>query len=267
MPGLMTDAEGRTFQALELAEAEVVLYPTFFSASVTDRLLRELRDTTAWRQETITLYGKTIDVPRLTAWYGDEGTTYVYSGIKNVPLPWTPALIEVKQAVEPPSDVVFNSVLVNRYRTGKDSVSWHADNEPEFGAARHRLGQPWGHQDLPAQTQGSQGVEGERRADARQPAHHARRHAGELAAPDPEDGETCRGAAEPDISVDRRPGRVSGGAQSECGGRRNGKPGEPNPGSAGPEAARTAVSRWIGARPPSRRFPTYTPRFLGYLTL
>ena len=134
MPGLMTDAEGRTFQALELAEAEVVLYPTFFSASVTDRLLRELRDTTAWRQETITLYGKTIDVPRLTAWYGDEGTTYVYSGIKNVPLPWTPALIEVKQAVEPPSDVVFNSVLVNRYRTGKDSVSWHADNEPEFGA-------------------------------------------------------------------------------------------------------------------------------------
>ena len=74
-----------------------------------------------------------IEVPRLTAWYGDEGTGYIYSGIRNVPLPWTPALIEVKRAIEPLSGVVFNSVLLNRYRTGKDSVSWHADDEPEFG--------------------------------------------------------------------------------------------------------------------------------------
>jgi alkylated DNA repair dioxygenase AlkB len=120
-------------QTLDLPEAEVVLYPAFFSASVADRLLLELRETTAWRQETIKLYGKDIRIPRLTAWYGDEGTSYVYSGINNVPLPWTPALLEVKRAVEPPSGVVFNSVLLNRYRTGKDGVSWHADDEPEFG--------------------------------------------------------------------------------------------------------------------------------------
>ena len=126
--------EDRCLRTLDLPEAEVVLYPTFFSAAEADRLLRELRDTTAWRRETINLYGKTIEVPRLTAWYGDEGTSYIYSGIRNVPLPWTPALIEVKRAVEPPSGVVFNSVLLNRYRTGKDSVSWHADDEPEFGA-------------------------------------------------------------------------------------------------------------------------------------
>ena len=29
--------------------------------------------------------------------------------------------------------MIFNSVLLNRYRTGKDSVSWYADDEPEFG--------------------------------------------------------------------------------------------------------------------------------------
>jgi alkylated DNA repair dioxygenase AlkB len=111
----------------------VLLYPAFFSIAEADRLLRELRETTAWRRETITLYGKDIEIPRLTAWYGDQGTTYVYSGIKNVPLPWTPALLEVKRAVEPPSGVVFNGVLLNRYRTGRDSVSWHADDESEFG--------------------------------------------------------------------------------------------------------------------------------------
>jgi alkylated DNA repair dioxygenase AlkB len=32
-----------------------------------------------------------------------------------------------------PSGVIFNSVLLNCYRSGKDSVSWHAHDEPEFG--------------------------------------------------------------------------------------------------------------------------------------
>ena len=50
-----------------------------------------------------------------------------------MPLPWSTALQQVKLAVEPPSGVIFNSVLLNRYRSGKDSVSWHADDEPEFG--------------------------------------------------------------------------------------------------------------------------------------
>jgi alkylated DNA repair dioxygenase AlkB len=133
VPGLTADTGGRSLQTLDLPEAEVIFYPAFFPTPAADRLLRELRDTTAWRQETIKFYGKTIAVPRLTAWYGDEGTRYVYSGITNVPLPWTPALMEVKRTVEPPAGVVFNSVLVNRYRTGQDSVSWHADDEPEFG--------------------------------------------------------------------------------------------------------------------------------------
>ena len=133
MSELKAIAEGRSPRPLDLPDAEVFFYPAFFSASEADRLLLELRDTTAWRQETIRLYGKDIAVPRLTAWYGDEGTRYTYSGIENVPLPWTPPLLEVKRAVEPPSGVVFNGVLLNRYRTGQDSVSWHADDEPEFG--------------------------------------------------------------------------------------------------------------------------------------
>jgi alkylated DNA repair dioxygenase AlkB len=133
MPGPIIEAVGRSFLTLDLPEAEVVFYPAFFPAAEADRLLRELRDSTAWRQDTIKFFGKTVDVPRLTAWYGDEGTRYIYSGIENVPLSWTPPLLEVKRAVEPPSGVVFNSVLLNRYRTGKDSVSWHADDEPEFG--------------------------------------------------------------------------------------------------------------------------------------
>jgi alkylated DNA repair dioxygenase AlkB len=131
--GLTADAAGYSIQNLNLPDADVSLYPAFFSASEADRLLVELRDTTAWRQDAFKLYGKNINFPRMTAWYGDEGNSYIYSGIKNLPLPWTPAIFEVKRAVEPPCGVEFNSVLLNRYRTGKDSVSWHADDEPEFG--------------------------------------------------------------------------------------------------------------------------------------
>jgi alkylated DNA repair dioxygenase AlkB len=84
-----------------------------------------------------------------------------------VPLPWTPALLEVKRAVEPPSGVEFNSVLLNRYRTGKDSVSWHADDEPEFGErpviASVSFG---GTRSFQTQAQEAEGVQGMRRADA-----------------------------------------------------------------------------------------------------
>lgn len=118
---------------LDLEDADVTLYPGFFPPVVADRLLQELRESTMWRQEAIKMYGKAIPVPRLTAWHGDEGTGYKYSGIENLPQPWTAALREVKQAIEPLSGVTFNSVLANRYRTGRDSVSWHADDEAEFG--------------------------------------------------------------------------------------------------------------------------------------
>ena len=79
------------------------------------------------------IYGKEIDLPRLTAWYGDEGKNYSYSGIKVVPMKWTPTLLEIKSKIELVSGVIFNSVLLNYYRTGKDSVSWHSDDEPELG--------------------------------------------------------------------------------------------------------------------------------------
>jgi alkylated DNA repair dioxygenase AlkB len=120
-------------QALGLPDGDVVFYPSFIPQAEADRLLRELITTTAWRQESIKLYGKPIDVPRLTAWHGEEGTAYTYSGIVNEPQPWTPALLEIKRPVEVLAGMTFNSVLLNRYRSGEDSVAWHSDDEVEFG--------------------------------------------------------------------------------------------------------------------------------------
>jgi alkylated DNA repair dioxygenase AlkB len=45
------------------------------------------------------------------------------------PLPWTKDLLVIRDKVTEQSGVLFNSVLVNYYRDGNDSVSWHSDND------------------------------------------------------------------------------------------------------------------------------------------
>ena len=122
-----------TFHPLELPDGDAVLYPAFFPPAVAAHLLADLRATSAWRQDAVRLFGRAVLLPRLTAWHGDPDAAYTYSGIANTPAPWTPALLEVKRAVEPVCGVAFNGVLLNRYRTGRDGVSWHSDDEPEFG--------------------------------------------------------------------------------------------------------------------------------------
>lgn len=86
-----------------------------------------------WKQENIKLYGKTIPLPRLTAWYGDPGKSYKYSGIKSEPNEWNKGLLYLKQEIERVANVEFNSVLMNWYRDGEDYLNWHADDEKELG--------------------------------------------------------------------------------------------------------------------------------------
>lgn len=98
-----------------------------------DRVFRRLLEEVAWTQERITMFGRVMDIPRLTAWYGDPGRTYTYSGIALTPQAWIPLLEEVRARVERLAGCRFNSVLLNQYRNGNDSVSWHADDEPDLG--------------------------------------------------------------------------------------------------------------------------------------
>lgn len=93
-----------------------------------------LMDEVEWRQESITLFGRRVAQPRLMAWYGDEGTAYTYSGLKNEPLPWSPLLLDLKHRVEELSGHTFNSVLLNLYRDGNDSMGYHSDDERELGS-------------------------------------------------------------------------------------------------------------------------------------
>lgn len=118
---------------LDLPDAEIYFYRAFFSKEESDRYFAELLNETPWRQEQIKWYGKMMDLPRLTAWYGDQGKAYRYSGITVEPNAWTPTLLAIKHAIEKETGATFNSVLLNRYRSGRDSVAWHCDDEPGLG--------------------------------------------------------------------------------------------------------------------------------------
>lgn len=98
-----------------------------------DALLHDVLQTTPWRQEDITLFGKRRPMPRLTCWMGDAA--YVYSGLRNDPAPWSAAVTQIRDRVETLCDTPFNGVLLNRYRDGSDSMGWHADDEASLGAA------------------------------------------------------------------------------------------------------------------------------------
>src|SRR4051794_20301983 len=111
-----------------LPDADVAFDADCFPPAEADALFRALLDTTPWKQETLRLFGKPVPQPRLTAWHGDPGATYTYSGLTVAPEPWTPVLLSIKGRIEPMSGVRFNSVLLNLYRNERDSVSWHSDD-------------------------------------------------------------------------------------------------------------------------------------------
>ena len=95
--------------------------------------LNNLKNKLNWRQDTITMFGKTHPIPRLQAWYGDAGASYSYSRIELKPNEWIPELLELKEGAEKLAKARFQGVLCNFYRDGRDYAALHSDNEPELG--------------------------------------------------------------------------------------------------------------------------------------
>lgn len=120
-------------ELIKLEGADIQYWHTFPLKRSADQYLEALLRATPWRQESIRLWGKVHQQPRLVAWYGDPGKSYSYSGVKLEPLPWTELLQEIKNAVERETGSSYNSVLLNYYRDGNDSMGFHSDDEPELG--------------------------------------------------------------------------------------------------------------------------------------
>lgn len=120
-------------KSVKITNGEYLYIPNFFSKKIADALLIRFLENIEWKQEKMNMYGKTLAFPRLTSWYGEKNMSYSFSGITLQPHPWSKELLYVKEKIEPKCNVNFNSVLLNRYRDGNDSMSWHTDAEKELG--------------------------------------------------------------------------------------------------------------------------------------
>ena len=116
---------------IPVADGELAFLAQLDLPLANDEVLARLVAETAWRSEVITLWGKQHLQPRLTAWHGEKA--YSYSGLKLAPLPFTALQLQIRSAVETATGRRFNSVLLNYYRDGRDSLGMHSDNEPELG--------------------------------------------------------------------------------------------------------------------------------------
>lgn len=120
-------------KTIKIKNGEYIYIPNFIDKKLADSYFEIFKEEIKWEQQSMNMYGKQIPFPRLTSWYGDNNKPYSFSGITLHPHSWSKELLEIKQLIEPKSETEFNSVLLNRYRNGSDSISWHTDAEKELG--------------------------------------------------------------------------------------------------------------------------------------
>src|SRR6201991_255202 len=116
------DEGKKRFVDFQLPDTELKLWEQFFTKAQSDSYFRQLKETTPWQQRMRKMYDKMVLDPRLTAYYGGPNG-----------LEWTANLLAIKARVEAECGVAFNRVLLNYYRDGNDSVSWHSDTLPADG--------------------------------------------------------------------------------------------------------------------------------------
>jgi alkylated DNA repair dioxygenase AlkB len=112
-------------QSKGLPEDMLEYIPGLFNLAESNYLLEKFIRESPWKQRTQKMWDKEVLTPRLTAWFGDR--------LEEEPVPWTSELLMIKSKVEPLAGVTFNSVLLNYYRDGNDSVAWHSDKENVLG--------------------------------------------------------------------------------------------------------------------------------------
>jgi|TARA_B110000116_G_scaffold118385_1_gene102561 alkylated DNA repair dioxygenase AlkB len=112
---------------------DIKIFNHLFSEDESNYFFRSLLNEVAWKQETITMWGKKRILRRRVAWYGDSGKNYSYSGNLLSPITWNENLKRIKKKIEIVSSIAFNSVLLNDYEDGNVGMGWHSDDEKELG--------------------------------------------------------------------------------------------------------------------------------------
>ena len=97
----------------------IAYYPALFSPEESAALFDLFERTLPWSHETMWMYDRTVDVPRLIARFEPDA-------------PRPAELQQVQRRVEAFLATSFTSCSVQYYRNGSDSVAWHNDHREEL---------------------------------------------------------------------------------------------------------------------------------------
>ena len=95
------------------------------------RFLETLLVEIPWEDHAVTIVGRQVPVPRRVAFFGPF--PYTYSGIVHPARLLPPVIAVLRDRIQEVTDRPFNTVLMNLYRSGSDSVSWHSDDDYPHG--------------------------------------------------------------------------------------------------------------------------------------
>jgi alkylated DNA repair dioxygenase AlkB len=135
MQANLFDGDEPTGEAIKhsIDDALLLEYPQIVDSAEATQMFETLIADIPWQQEHLRIAGKLRAIPRLQCWMGDRTSEYGYSGVRLTPCPWHETVKAIHDRVADLSGSTFNSVLINYYRNGQDSVAWHADDESELG--------------------------------------------------------------------------------------------------------------------------------------
>lgn len=114
-------------------DGEALYYGHVLTETLATQYYTILLNDITWQHDEAIIYGKRIVTKRKVAWYGDDAYDYTYSRTTKTALPWTPALLELKEMVEKTCNATFNSCLLNLYHDGDEGMAWHSDDEKALG--------------------------------------------------------------------------------------------------------------------------------------
>lgn len=119
-------------EKIEIKDGVLYLDKNFLSKSEADDYFDYFKSTANWQQQIAKFSTVEVPFPRLTAYYANPGLDYRYSGIIQVAAPWDDKILALKSKIDAAAGVTFNTLLLNYYRDGKDSIGWHSDSEREL---------------------------------------------------------------------------------------------------------------------------------------
>src|ERR1700744_3515719 len=93
-------APATAFKCIPMLDADVSYMEHLSLSQPATQVLQRLIAEIPWRSEEVVMWGRRMPQPRLTAWFGDPGAGYTYSGLQLDSLPWTPLLLDIKRRIE-----------------------------------------------------------------------------------------------------------------------------------------------------------------------